>query len=57
MDLLTVSDAARVLNRSADTVRTYERQGKLPAQRTRGGLRLFKASDVERLANQLRAQK
>jgi len=50
---LTTSEAAKVLDRSADTVRLYERSGKLPAQKTRGGLRLFKASDVERLAQQL----
>lgn len=51
--LLTTSDAARVLNRSVDRVRGLEREGKLPAQRTRSGQRLFKASDVERLAKQL----
>lgn len=52
-ELLTTSDAARVLNRSVDRVRDYEREGKLPAQRTRSGQRLFKASDVDRLAKQL----
>jgi excisionase family DNA binding protein len=51
--LLTTSDAAKVLNRSVDRVRDYEREGKLPAQRTRSGQRLFKASDVDRLAKQL----
>jgi excisionase family DNA binding protein len=52
-ELLTTSDVARALNRSADRVRGYEREGKLPAQRTRSGQRLFKASDVDRLAKQL----
>jgi excisionase family DNA binding protein len=50
---LTTSDAARLLHRSVDRVRGYEREGKLPAQRTRSGQRLFKASDVDRLAKQL----
>jgi excisionase family DNA binding protein len=51
--LLTTADAARQLNRSADRVRGYEREGKLPALRTRSGQRLFRASDVDRLARQL----
>lgn len=53
-ELLTTSDAAKLLNRSVDRVRDYEREGKLPAQRTRSGQRLFKESDVEHLAKQLR---
>ncbi len=53
-ELLTTSDAARQLNRSADRVRDYEREGKLPAQKTRSGQRLFKPCDVERLAKELR---
>ena len=53
-ELLTTSDVARQLNRSVDRVRDYERDGKLPAQRTRSGQRLFKASDVARFAKQLR---
>lgn len=53
MELLTTSDAAKLLGRSPDRVRGYEREGKLPAQRTRGGQRLFRADDVEQLARQL----
>jgi len=56
-DLLTTGDAARVLNRSADRVRDYEREGRLPAQRTRSGQRLFNASDVDRLARRLGSTK
>ncbi len=56
-ELLTTADAARMLNRSVDRVRDYEREGKLPAQKTRSGQRLFKIDDVERLANQLRKPK
>jgi excisionase family DNA binding protein len=51
--LLTTSDAAKLLNRSVDRVRDYERDGKLPAQKTRSGQRLFKFSDVNRLAKEL----
>jgi excisionase family DNA binding protein len=53
-ELLTTLDAAKLLGRSVERVRDYERDGKLPAQRTRSGLRLFKVSDVDRLAKQLR---
>jgi excisionase family DNA binding protein len=52
--LLTTSDAARRLKRSADRVRDYEREGRLPAQKTVSGQRLFRLEDVERLAEQLR---
>ena len=51
--LLTTSDAARLLKRSPDRVRDYEREGRLPAQKTRSGQRLFKVSDVERLAQEI----
>lgn len=48
-ELLTVGDAARELSLSPDTIRLYEKQGKLRAMRTRGGQRLFQLSDVKRL--------
>ncbi len=51
--LLTTGDAARILNRSVDRIRSYEREGKLPAQRTKSGYRLFRARDVERLSLEL----
>jgi len=54
-ELLTTLDAAKLLARSVDRVRDYEREGKLPAQRTRSGQRLFKLSDVHRLLEQLEA--
>jgi len=53
-ELLTTSDVARLLNRSAGSVRQYERAGKLAAQKTRSGVRIFRSSDVDRLAKQLR---
>ena len=53
-ELLTTRDVAKQLDRSVERVRDYERTGRLPAQRTRSGQRLFKASDVDRLAKQLK---
>lgn len=50
---LTTGDSARILKRSPEAVRGYVRMGKLPAQKTQSGQRLFKASDVDQLAKQL----
>ena len=47
---LTATEAARILNRSGESVRNYERRGVLPATRTARGLRLFKKSDVKAFA-------
>jgi excisionase family DNA binding protein len=55
--VLTTSDAARILNRSADRVRDLERSGRLPAIKTRSGQRLFSVKDVERLAQELESNK
>jgi len=44
---LTVADVARKLNLMPDTVRDLERQGRLKAVRTLGGVRLFLKADVE----------
>lgn len=52
-EFLSTSDAAKLLNRGVDRVRTYEREGKLPAQRMGNGHRIFRRSDVLRLAKQL----
>lgn len=47
--LITVSEAARELEVSENTVRNLSDRGALPSTRTGGGIRLFKRSDVERL--------
>ena len=47
-DFLTTLDVARRLNKSPETVRVYERLGKLPAVKTKSGMRLFREADVER---------
>jgi DNA-binding transcriptional MerR regulator len=52
MNLLTVADASRILGVVPDTVRYLERVGKLQAQRTSSGWRLFDRRDVERLRRQ-----
>src|SRR4051812_49109231 len=49
-DLLTPSDAARVLGLSPDSVRVLSDSGRLPAMRTVSGRRLFRRGDVDRLA-------
>lgn len=52
LELLTVGDAAKTLLVSPDSVRLYAEQGKLRTLRTRNGVRLFRAVDVERLAKE-----
>lgn len=55
MDVIcTTSDAAKILDRSAQMVRIYERTGKLPAMRTRSGVRVFLECDVRKFAAELR---
>ena len=46
---LLTSDVARVFDVSGETVRQWERSGRLPAARTTGGVRLFAGRDVLRL--------
>jgi excisionase family DNA binding protein len=48
--LMTASDAARILGVVPNSVRRMTDTGELPAIRTVGGFRLMKQSDVERLA-------
>ena len=50
MRLLMVTDATRILGKSSETVRHYERTGKLPAMKTANGRRLFREDDVKELA-------
>jgi DNA-binding transcriptional MerR regulator len=56
MKFLMVSDAARVINRSAETIRNYERTGKLAAIKTSNGSRLFREEDVQDFARKLAAK-
>lgn len=50
--LLTTKSAALRLGVVGETVRLWERTGRLPAIRTESGQRLFRLGDVERLAAQ-----
>lgn len=57
MTEMTVSQLARRVGASADTVRYYERIGLMPeAERSPSGYRLFGEDDLERLAFIRRAQ-
>lgn len=48
-DFLTKADVARILGVTPDRVRQLANTGRLKvAQRTPGGVRLFRAADVER---------
>lgn len=44
-----VGDAAKILGVTVPTVRNYERQGRIEAQRVPGGHRRFRRADVEAL--------
>ncbi len=53
-DVLTTGEVAHLLDRSAEQVRRYERDGLLPALRTQRGYRLFLVKDVDELKRRLR---
>lgn len=48
---MTVSAAARALGVMPDSIREYERRGRLKAVRTTTGIRLFHPAEVERFRN------
>ena len=49
-DLLSIGEAARLLGVSVDTLRRWDREGKLASIRTLGGQRRFSRAAVEALA-------
>ncbi len=51
-DLMTATDAGRILDVSVDMVRVLARSGALPCTSTIGGMRLFRRADVEAVALQ-----
>jgi excisionase family DNA binding protein len=53
--LMSTHDVAKRLDVSPQYVRKLEEMGRLQAERTEGGYRIFKSSDVDRLAQE-RAQ-
>lgn len=52
MNLITTSEAGKILDLSPDSVRRLEREGSLPAIRVGKGHRLFEQSQVEKLRNE-----
>lgn len=52
MELLTTSEAAKILDLSPDSVRQFERKGILSAVRVGKGQRLFRKAEVEKLHEQ-----
>ncbi len=55
-ELLTTGGAAKQLSLSADRIRQLQREGKLQAQKTQNGQRLFRACDVDRYAREMRGR-
>ena len=51
-DLLTKADAAKLLGLTPAAVSLIEKKGGLQAQRTEGGVRLFRRADVEELSRE-----
>ncbi len=54
-ELLTISAASRILEVSTETLRRWNKTGRLPAQRTGGssrGIHLFRRADLEALAKE-----
>jgi len=49
-DLMTASDAGRILGVSVDMVRLLAKNGDLPFKSTISGVRLFRRADVDALA-------
>jgi excisionase family DNA binding protein len=56
-DPVLTNEAAVILGVSAETVRFWERTGRLPAVKTSGGVRLFNRCDIERLASEREAKR
>lgn len=53
MPKILTKDAAQILKKSEVTVTNYEKSGRLKAEKTPGGTRLYERSDVEKLAREL----
>lgn len=56
-ELLSIGDAARLLDVSTSAVKQWSQTGKLPTMRTAGGIRLFRREDVERVAHERRERR
>ena len=56
-ELVTATAAGRIAGVAAETIRVWERQGKLSAVRTSTGVRIFRADDVRVAAERRKAQR
>jgi hypothetical protein len=56
-EFLLTNDVARFLKTSAESVRKWERLGRLRALRTEQGVRIFHREDVERFARERAARR
>ena len=56
-DAYRIGDAAKVLGVRVETLRRWERDGRLTTTRTKGGQRLVPAAEVARLLAERRAEK
>jgi predicted site-specific integrase-resolvase len=52
LDLILTAEAARIAHVASETIRLWERQGRLSAIKSSRGVRLFDRADVERLARE-----
>ena len=52
--LLTSGEAAAMIGKSVDSIRYYERTGRLNAVRVGAGIRLFDRSEIERFGKGLK---
>lgn len=57
MNIVSVSEAARIIGVCAPTIRSWAKSGKLPTFRTPSGQRLFLVADVEQLAREREMEK
>ena len=48
-EMLPIGTAARLLGVSVDTVRRWERDGKIKSRRTAGGQRRFPRAEIDRV--------
>ena len=56
-DLMTATDAGRILGVSVDMVRLLARDGRLPFMSTISGIRLFRRKDVNALARRRESER
>jgi DNA-binding transcriptional MerR regulator len=55
LDIVLTGEAARILKVSPETVRLWERHGRLSALKTYAGVRVFARSEIERVAAERQA--